>query len=107
MFSIIKCCAHRYNLTAFARAYNLKTHIQTHDPNRSKPYACHHKSCGRSFSRKHDLTRHLVSIHRAESVSTPSNGAIGVEKGARAWCDNCGKSWVGKGKEKECDCDVE
>ncbi|KAI0963233.1 hypothetical protein AcW1_000365 [Taiwanofungus camphoratus] len=31
---------------AFARAYNLKTHIQTHDPNRSKPYACHHKTCG-------------------------------------------------------------
>ncbi|KAI0815334.1 hypothetical protein BC629DRAFT_1243448, partial [Irpex lacteus] len=51
-------------LLAFARAFNLKTHIQTHDPNRLKPYACQHKSCGRAFSRKHDLTRHLISIHR-------------------------------------------
>lgn len=58
------------HVTAFACAYNLKMHIQTHDPNRRlKPYSCHHKSCGRSFSRKHDLTRHMVSIHRAESVT--------------------------------------
>ncbi|PCH33366.1 hypothetical protein WOLCODRAFT_135083 [Wolfiporia cocos MD-104 SS10] len=92
---------------AFARAYNLKTHIQTHDPNRSKPYACHHKSCGRSFSRKHDLTRHLVSIHRAETMSSvsASNRAIGVDKASRSWCDNCGKGWIGKGKDKGCDCD--
>ncbi|KAI0702434.1 hypothetical protein BC835DRAFT_1211974, partial [Cytidiella melzeri] len=54
---------------AFARAFNLKTHIQTHDPNRSKPYACQHKSCGRAFSRKHDLTRHLISIHRSDAES--------------------------------------
>ncbi|KAF9817508.1 hypothetical protein IEO21_03359 [Rhodonia placenta] len=95
---------------AFARAYNLKTHTQTHDPNRSKPYACHHKSCGRSFSRKHDLTRHLVSIHRSESMSSmvsASNRAIGVDKGPRAWCDNCGKSWIGKGKDKDCECECD
>ncbi|KAF7784708.1 transcriptional regulator family: C2H2 zinc finger [Agaricus bisporus var. burnettii] len=53
---------------AFARAYNLKTHKATHDPNRLKPHVCHHRSCGRSFSRKHDLGRHLVSIHRDEST---------------------------------------
>ncbi|OBZ79853.1 Catalase A [Grifola frondosa] len=82
---------------AFARQYNLKTHIQTHDPNRSKPYACHHKSCGRSFSRKHDLTRHLVSIHRAESVASMASGrSIGVDSGSRNWCEDCGKGWVGK-----------
>ena len=94
---------------AFARAYNLKTHIQTHDPNRLKPYACHHKSCGRSFSRKHDLTRHMVSIHRAESVTALSAAtnpprSIGVDSGRRAWCDHCGRSWVGKGKEQGCEC---
>ncbi|PIL29647.1 transcription factor [Ganoderma sinense ZZ0214-1] len=96
---------------AFARAYNLKTHIQTHDPNRLKPYACHHKSCGRSFSRKHDLTRHMVSIHRAESVTAlqaataaSSPRAIGVDSGRRAWCEQCGRGWVGKGKEKGCEC---
>ncbi|KAH9890983.1 hypothetical protein C8Q73DRAFT_651174 [Cubamyces lactineus] len=93
---------------AFARAYNLKTHIQTHDPNRLKPYACHHKSCGRSFSRKHDLTRHMVSIHRTESVASLAAGTnrpIGVDNGHRSWCEQCGRSWVGKGKEKGCDCD--
>lgn len=78
---------------AFARAYNLKTHQQTHDPNRLKPHTCPHKSCGRSFSRKHDLGRHLVSIHRDE-VSL--DGAIGVTQGARGWCDDCGAGWVGK-----------
>ncbi|TFY56703.1 hypothetical protein EVJ58_g7474 [Rhodofomes roseus] len=87
---------------AFARAYNLKTHIQTHDPNRAKPYICHHKSCGRSFSRKHDLTRHLVSIHRSDAMPT-SSSSIGVGKGPRGWCDSCGKGWVGK--DKGCDCD--
>ncbi|KAJ2987311.1 hypothetical protein NUW54_g9461 [Trametes sanguinea] len=96
---------------AFARAYNLKTHIQTHDPNRLKPYTCHHKSCGRSFSRKHDLTRHMVSIHRTESVASLAAAAansarpIGVDNGSRSWCDRCGRSWVGKGKEKGCECD--
>ncbi|KZT51442.1 hypothetical protein CALCODRAFT_416082, partial [Calocera cornea HHB12733] len=43
---------------AFARAYNLKTHIATHDPQRPKPYKCPYASCGRGFSRKHDLGRH-------------------------------------------------
>ena len=92
--------------TAFARAYNLKTHIQTHDPNRLKPYACHHKSCGRSFSRKHDLTRHLISIHRSDNedlVGSPQ--AVGVASGNRKWCDQCGQSWVSNGKITGCKCD--
>ncbi|EMD41626.1 hypothetical protein CERSUDRAFT_110198 [Gelatoporia subvermispora B] len=86
---------------AFVRAFNLKTHLQTHDPNRAKPYACTYKSCGRSFSRKHDLTRHNVSIHRAEAGSGDS---VGVGNSDREWCDSCGKSY-GKGKDKGCDCD--
>ena len=92
-------------LLAFARAYNLKTHMATHDPNRLKPHVCPHRSCGRSFSRKHDLGRHLVSIHRDETVSsTPSAGtkAIGVEHGPRGWCDNCGKGWVGSATQCNC-----
>ncbi|CDO70246.1 hypothetical protein BN946_scf184942.g46 [Trametes cinnabarina] len=76
---------------AFARAYNLKTHIQTHDPNRLKPYTCHHKSCGRSFSPS------LAAANAARSV--------GVDNGSRSWCDRCGRSWVGKGKEEGCECD--
>ena len=59
---------------AFARAFNLKTHMATHDPNRLKPYVCTHKTCNRSFSRKHDLGRHLVSIHKDEAGLTMSGG---------------------------------
>lgn len=92
---------------AFARAYNLKTHMATHDPNRLKPHVCPHPSCSRSFSRKHDLGRHLISIHRDDSESTSHYSAspkmaIGVEKGPRGWCDSCGKGYIGR--TTTCDC---
>ncbi|EPQ60990.1 hypothetical protein GLOTRDRAFT_113478 [Gloeophyllum trabeum ATCC 11539] len=88
---------------SFARAYNLKTHIATHDPNRPKPHICPHRSCGRSFSRKHDLGRHLVSIHRDESACpTQTRKPIGVEKASRGWCDNCGRGYIGR--DRSCDC---
>ncbi|WWD00311.1 hypothetical protein V866_007222 [Kwoniella sp. B9012] len=48
---------------AFARAFNLKSHIQTHNPLRPKPYQCPHTSCKRGFSRLHDLERHRQGIH--------------------------------------------
>nr|XP_018265758.1 uncharacterized protein I303_02131 [Kwoniella dejecticola CBS 10117]OBR87916.1 hypothetical protein I303_02131 [Kwoniella dejecticola CBS 10117] len=48
---------------AFARAFNLKSHIQTHNPLRPKPYMCPHTSCKRGFSRLHDLERHRQGIH--------------------------------------------
>ncbi|WVQ76796.1 hypothetical protein IAR50_006470 [Cryptococcus sp. DSM 104548] len=47
----------------FARAFNLKSHIQTHNPLRPKPYACPHSTCKRGFSRLHDLERHRQGIH--------------------------------------------
>jgi hypothetical protein len=77
--------------------------MATHDPNRLKPYVCTHRACGRSFSRKHDLGRHLISIHREESDShtSASKVSIGVESGFRTWCDTCGKGYVGKA---ECNC---
>lgn len=85
---------------AFARAYNLKTHMATHDPNRLKPHVCPQRSCGRSFSRKHDLGRHLISIHRDEAngahLLPMMNKKIGVDGALRGWCDSCGKSWVGR-----------
>lgn len=94
---------------SFARAYNLKTHMATHDPNRNKPYICPHRSCARPFSRKHDLGRHLVSIHNDESITSASGSQhggsnIGVESGKRSWCESCGKGYVGD--ERECNCDV-
>lgn len=57
---------------AFARAYNLNTHLVTHDPDpsRAKPFPCPYPKCksegGRSFSRKHDLQRHVASVHECE-----------------------------------------
>ncbi|KAF8640508.1 hypothetical protein AX17_000170 [Amanita inopinata Kibby_2008] len=84
---------------AFARAFNLKTHMATHDPNRLKPHICPHRNCGRSFSRKHDLQRHLTSIHRDEAISTKR--VIGVAKAIRSWCEGCGKGLVGP---NECGC---
>lgn len=99
ILSILKSCS------AFARAYNLKTHLQTHDPNRLKPHTCPHRACGRSFSRKHDLGRHLVSIHRDEPVGNAGDQehkSIGVTQGVRKWCDHCGVGWVGK--QSTCAC---
>jgi len=87
---------------AFARAYNLKTHMATHDPNRLKPHVCPHGSCGRSFSRKHDLGRHLISIHRDDPDFVSHKPSIGVEKGPRGWCDGCGKGFVGRNKACSC-----
>jgi hypothetical protein len=80
--------------------------MATHDPNRLKPYVCPQRSCGRSFSRKHDLGRHLISIHRDEAISSSllpgSKKAIGVEGGARSWCDTCGKGLVGRNTACAC-----
>jgi len=86
---------------AFARAFNLKTHMATHDPNRLKPHICPHRNCGRSFSRKHDLGRHLTSIHRDEGLGV--RRPIGIAKAGRTWCDNCGKGGL-LGRSVACDC---
>lgn len=44
----------------FSRAFNLKTHMETHIPQelREKPFICSKKSCKKSFSRKSDMKRH-------------------------------------------------
>ncbi|KLO20487.1 hypothetical protein SCHPADRAFT_934329 [Schizopora paradoxa] len=83
----------------FARQYNLKTHLETHDSNRKKPFVCHHADCNRMFSRKHDLGRHLVSIHH-EDKQTVSIGVGAMEKKNR--CEHCGLTTL---KGKKCDCE--
>ncbi len=99
---------------AFARAFNLNTHLSTHDPdpNRSKPYTCPYPSCksegGRSFSRKHDLQRHVASIHENEAepgihgdpeevVGGDTGGLVSLglgTPGKKFRCYGCGRSFV-------------
>ncbi|TIA86674.1 hypothetical protein E3P99_03604 [Wallemia hederae] len=52
---------------AFARHFNLKQHMETHNPMRIKPFLCEHDECGKRFSRKHDLVRHQSSIHQKDN----------------------------------------
>ena len=51
---------------AFARQFNLKQHMETHNPLRVKPFLCTYPTCGKRFSRKHDLLRHMNSIHHQQ-----------------------------------------
>ncbi|CAK4030374.1 Cell wall transcription factor ACE2 [Lecanosticta acicola] len=50
----------------FQRSYNLKAHLETHDPGREQPHACSHPGCRRRFVRRTDLTRHEQSVHLKE-----------------------------------------
>lgn len=92
--------------------------MATHDSHRLKPYVCSHRGCGRSFSRKHDLGRHLVSIHRDETGSqysvasghstasqrSESVAGIGMsaDNAVRSWCDSCGRGFLGP--QRACGC---
>ncbi|PWN40147.1 hypothetical protein IE81DRAFT_349517 [Ceraceosorus guamensis] len=93
---------------AFARAFNLNTHIATHDPDpkRSKPYTCPYPACialgGRSFSRKHDLQRHVAGTHESDpepeiNKDGRSGGlaSIGLAAPGRKFrCNDCGRGFV-------------
>ncbi|PWY98378.1 hypothetical protein BCV70DRAFT_207999 [Testicularia cyperi] len=110
---------------AFARAFNLNTHMATHDPDpsRSKPYPCPYPSCksegGRSFSRKHDLQRHVASIHEREAepgikgdpdeVQDGDTGglvSLGLGTPGRKFrCDSCGRAFVRRDAYNRHQCD--
>ncbi|KAJ3289500.1 hypothetical protein HK104_007415 [Borealophlyctis nickersoniae] len=59
----VYCCDHPGCTKTFTRRYNLKSHMETHNPNRIKHHSCAH--CPKRFSRAHDLTRHLM-LHSGE-----------------------------------------
>ena len=46
----------------FTRSFNFNTHMETHDPNRKKPFQCRHPDCYKMFYRPTDLKRHDQSV---------------------------------------------
>lgn len=47
----------------FARRYNFRQHMLTHEAHRKKDHVCPHGGCTKAFTRKTDLVRHNVSVH--------------------------------------------
>ncbi|KAJ3102343.1 hypothetical protein HDU97_000624 [Phlyctochytrium planicorne] len=56
--SKVYACPHPGCPRTFTRAFNLKTHIETHDPDRERKFGC--DKCGARFVRVHDLQRHAL-----------------------------------------------
>jgi len=48
----------------FQRSYNLKAHLETHDPHRVQPHVCQYLGCDKRFVRRTDLLRHEQSVGR-------------------------------------------
>lgn len=48
----------------FQRSYNLKAHMDTHDPHRQQPHGCQYPGCKRRFVRRTDLIRHERSVSK-------------------------------------------
>ncbi|KAJ3208362.1 hypothetical protein HDU67_006787 [Dinochytrium kinnereticum] len=46
----------------FTRNFNLKTHLNVHNPVRPRPFKCLHPGCSKTFVRIHDLDRH-ATVH--------------------------------------------
>ncbi|CAG8591208.1 6142_t:CDS:2 [Ambispora leptoticha] len=52
----------------FNRKFNMQSHLLTHNPNRTKPFRCEVEGCASTFTRKHDLKRHVNGIHKCEKL---------------------------------------
>ncbi|KAJ3212848.1 hypothetical protein HK099_007658 [Clydaea vesicula] len=61
----------------FSRAYNLKTHVLTHNKNRPRPYRCDYLGCSKAFVRDADLNRHK-GIHN--KVKVPNLNCLSCNK---------------------------
>ncbi|KAJ3034515.1 hypothetical protein HDV00_004980 [Rhizophlyctis rosea] len=89
-------CTYPTCTSTFTRAWNLRVHLQTHNPARPRPYTCPHAECGATFVRMPDLVRHEGSAHagRAEDGGSRREHVCGVcGRGfARrdAWRRHCG-----------------
>lgn len=77
---------------ASARSFNLRTHVDAVH-SRIKPFACPQDGCGSRFARKHDLQRHIETVHTPEHVNGTGQGE----------CGRCTGSGM-VGKRKRCSC---
>ncbi|KAH9028219.1 hypothetical protein EDB85DRAFT_1971448 [Lactarius pseudohatsudake] len=48
------------------RKSNLKSHIDTHNPHRKRPFVCPHSDCSHRFVRSNDLKRHIPTHMRSQ-----------------------------------------
>lgn len=46
----------------FQRTFNLRAHMETHDPHRTQPHQCQFPKCEKRFVRRTDLARHEQSV---------------------------------------------
>ncbi|KAG0029319.1 hypothetical protein BGZ81_003900 [Podila clonocystis] len=58
---------------AFSRLFNLNTHERTHDRSKARLFACPEQGCKKSFTRKNDLQRHQISIHKVTHIYSCKN----------------------------------
>ncbi|KAH6614220.1 hypothetical protein C7974DRAFT_72917 [Boeremia exigua] len=47
----------------FARNFNYRQHLETHNKSRPRPHVCYYEDCKKGFFRKTDLDRHHKSVH--------------------------------------------
>ncbi|KAG0032086.1 hypothetical protein BGZ82_006697 [Podila clonocystis] len=57
----------------FSRLFNLNTHERTHDRSKARLFACPEQGCKKSFTRKNDLQRHQISIHKVTHIYSCKN----------------------------------
>ena len=67
-------------LLASKRKYNLKTHMGTHDKEKSKRFRC--DICHSRLSRKHDLKRHRDAMHGEHKSSLSVHSSTAATLGA-------------------------
>ncbi|KAJ3013018.1 hypothetical protein HKX48_005970 [Thoreauomyces humboldtii] len=58
-------------LKTFTRKFNLATHIETHNPERSRPFIC--PDCRKAFLRAHDLERHETVHSKVKAYTCPDS----------------------------------
>ncbi|KAI9356474.1 hypothetical protein DFJ73DRAFT_640994 [Zopfochytrium polystomum] len=73
-------CPHPGCPRSFSRAYNLKTHVEIHDPHRDRPFVCDH--CQKRFARVHDLVRHARVHGAAKEFGCKTCGKVFSRKDA-------------------------